>query len=79
MLRTREITDIFRTFDEIYLVFTSKSKYSLFIILSNGACVSICIHSVLASAETEKSCRFGKSYRLGVRLVYPNRKHDSKS
>ena len=24
MLRTREITDIFNTFDEIYLVFTSK-------------------------------------------------------
>ena len=30
-LRTREFTDIFITFDEIYLVFTSKSKYPLFI------------------------------------------------
>ena len=29
VLRTREITDIFNTFDEIYLVFTSKSKYPL--------------------------------------------------
>ena len=26
VLRTREITDIFNTFDEIYLIFTSKSK-----------------------------------------------------
>ena len=29
MLCTRETTDIFNTFDEIYLVFTSKSKYPL--------------------------------------------------
>ena len=29
MLRTHEFTDIFSTFDEIYLVFTSKSKYPL--------------------------------------------------
>ena len=28
VLRTREITDIFNTFDEIYLVFTSKTKIS---------------------------------------------------
>ena len=27
VLRTREITDIFNTFDGIYLVFTSKGKY----------------------------------------------------
>ena len=30
VLRTREISDIFNTFDEIYLVFTEKSKYPLF-------------------------------------------------
>ena len=29
-LRTREITDIFNAFDEIYLVFTSKIKYPLY-------------------------------------------------
>ena len=31
VLRTHEITDIFNTFDKIYLVFYSKSKYPLFI------------------------------------------------
>ena len=29
MLRTREKSDVFNTLDEIYLVFTSKSKYPL--------------------------------------------------
>ena len=29
MLRTRENSDVFNTLDEIYLVFTSKSKYPL--------------------------------------------------
>ena len=29
VLRTREITDIFNAFDEIYLVFTLKSEYPL--------------------------------------------------
>ena len=31
MLRTREFTDSFMTFDEIYLVFTSKSQYPLYL------------------------------------------------
>ena len=31
VLRTREISDIFNTFDEIYLVFTEKSKYPLWV------------------------------------------------
>ena len=32
VLRTREISDIFNTFDEIFLVFTEKSKYPLFVL-----------------------------------------------
>ena len=42
MLRTSEITDIFNTFDEIYFVFTEKSKYPLSItcfILANFSIV----------------------------------------
>ena len=31
VLRIREITDIFNTFDEIYLVFPHKNKYLLYI------------------------------------------------
>ena len=31
VLRTHENSDVFKTLDEIYLVFTSKSKYPLFI------------------------------------------------
>ena len=30
VLRTREISDIFNTFDEIFMVFTEKRKYPLF-------------------------------------------------
>ena len=30
-LRTREISDIFNTYDEIYLVFTEKNKYPLYL------------------------------------------------
>ena len=37
VLRTREISDIFNTFDEIYLVFTEKSKYPLFSNFGRGS------------------------------------------
>ena len=52
VLRTREITDIFNTFDEIYLVFTSKkSKYPLYIKVdiasSNVACAAVLFVSVV--------------------------------
>ena len=33
-MRTREIAGIFNTFDEIYLIFTEKSQYPLFIVQS---------------------------------------------
>ena len=35
VLLTREITDIFNTFDEIYLVFTSKKKISSIIFVAS--------------------------------------------
>ena len=44
VLRIREMTDIFNTFDEIYFVFTSKSKYPLLILRE------ICIYIILKNS-----------------------------
>ena len=40
VLRTRENSYVFNTLDEIYLVFTSKIKYSLFILICNTIAVA---------------------------------------
>ena len=40
VLSTRENSDVFNTLDEIYLVFTSKSKYSLLILICNTIAVA---------------------------------------
>ena len=59
VLHTREITDIFNTFDEIYLVFTSENRYPLFLITINrrkAACIKCRCKRTLFYNECELKC-----------------------
>ena len=57
VLRTREITDIFNAFDEIYLVFTPKKVNILYIFLKeiDASILSVCknIIDVYSVAKSE--------------------------
>ena len=56
VLRTREFTDIFITFDEIYLIFTSKNVIIIYVlgltVLLDG--ISVCIRPSPGEWEKEE-------------------------